>query len=160
MSDALSIGRMRLGKGSALVATLLAVLTGCGGQTFAVDASPVEASASAALPDQAAVGAGPASTPTPAGPAASGPSPQFVIRLQPHSVEVREGEVAQFSVAAEGRRSTVTYQWLRDGEPIAGAIGSILQLPATAEDHLARISVLVGSGTDAVQSERVVLRVR
>lgn len=113
-----------------------------------------------AQPDQEAVTPSQGSTSAPPGQAASGSSPIFVIRRQPHSVEVRDGEVALFTVAAEGFRAAVSYQWLRDGEPLNGEIGSILQLPATADDHLAKISVLVGSGPAAVQSERVVLRVR
>ena len=159
MSAVLSIGHKRLGNGAALVAVILMILTGCGGQAFSVDVASVEAAASTPEPAQAAVSLRPASAPHPVGLAASGSAPHFVIRQQPRSVEVHEGEVAQFQVEAEGLRS-ITYQWQLDGEPINGATGSILQLSATAEDHLAKISVLVGSGADAVQSERVVLRVR
>jgi len=159
MSAVLSRGHKRLGSGAALVGVMLVILTGCGGQPIPVDAASVETSVSTPEPAQAVMASQPASAPYPAGLAASGSAPLFVIRQQPRSVEVREGEVAQFQVAAEGVRS-VTYQWLLDGEPINGATGSILQLSANAEDHLAKISVFVGSGADAIQSDRVVLRVR
>jgi len=159
VSAVLPIGCKHLGCGAALVGVILVMLIGCGGQTLPVDVTSVDAAASTPEPARPAASSQPASAPPHAGSAVSASAPHFVIRQQPRSVEVREGEVAQFQVEAEGLRS-ITYQWLHDGEPINGATGSILQLPATAEDHLAKISVLVGTGADAVQSERVVLRVR
>jgi hypothetical protein len=116
MSAILSKGHKRLGSGVALVGVFLVILTGCGGQTFPVDAASVGTPASTPELAQAAASSQPTSAPYLAGSAASASAPNFVIRQQPGSVEVREGEVAQFQLAAEGGRS-VTYQWLLDGEP-------------------------------------------
>ena len=114
-------------------------LTGCGGGDFPDGFRTTATSADASAP-------------------ASRTESFVVIRRQPLGVEVREGSVAQFGVDADGPRS-ITYQWLRDGEPIEGETGSILRVLVTPADHLARISVIVKAGGATIQSDSAVLRV-
>lgn len=134
--------------GCALLALGLAA---CGGGdppigvVAAVNPAP-ERNVHAALPAAA-------SSPAPAAPTAS-----IVIRRQPTSLDAREGEVVQFEVEAQAP-SALRYQWLRNGQPIGGQNGPVLQLRALAEDHLARISVVVHSGAEALQSDPALLRV-
>jgi hypothetical protein len=66
--------------------------------------------------------------------------------------------VVQFEVDAQAP-GALRYQWLRNGQPIEGQTGPVLRLRAIAEDHLARISVVVQAGGAAQQSEAALLRV-
>lgn len=132
------------------------ILAACGGGDFASDGpanvgpAASEGSSAATAPADSPVAAASA-----AAPAATSP---LVIRRQPTSTDVREGGIATFSVDAEGPRP-LGYQWLHDGEPIAGANGPVLQWPATLADHLSRIRVIVRAGGATLQSDSAVLRV-
>ena len=52
------------------------------------------------------------------------------IITQPAAVTVTEGEVANFTVVAEGNPSP-TYQWQRDGSDIAGATSATFSIAST-----------------------------
>jgi len=141
-----------------LAAFLVAAVAGCGGGDFPVEASGTEAPVAA--PGTTALAA--AAPAAPSATAASGSAPSaevsLVIRRQPAALEVREGDAALFSIAAEGPR-TITYQWLRDDEPIEGETGTVLKLTATPADHLARISVIVRAAGAMLHSDAALLRV-
>lgn len=123
-------------------------LAGCGGGDFAFDAASADAPAAAAVP----------AAPPAAGASAAADAPVLSIRRQPRSVEVRAGSIVLFGVDVEGP-GAVSYQWLRDDQPMAGETGAVLQLSVDPADHLARISVIVSAGRRSVRSDAAVLRV-
>lgn len=55
--------------------------------------------------------------------------PGFVV--QPVGVSLHPGQTATFAAVARGN-GLITYQWLREGAPIAGATQPVLTLPAVA----------------------------
>lgn len=59
------------------------------------------------------------------------PATAPTFTTQPQSLTVTEGQAALFSASAAGT-APIQYQWLRDGAPIAGAIGPTLTLPGMA----------------------------
>ena len=80
------------------------------------------------------------------------------IRAQPQAVSVEETTSATFSVTASGEG--LTYQWLRDGAPVADATAATLTLPmVSAFDDGARFSVRVQNGAGAVTSADALLTV-
>jgi hypothetical protein len=134
-----------------LGALLVLSLAACGGG----DMPGSVLAATSAAPERVIHTAEPAATRAPAALAATTP---IVIRRQPASADAREGEVVQFEVDAQAS-GTLRYQWLRNSQPIEGQTGPVLRLRAIAEDHLARISVVVQAGGAAQQSEPALLRV-
>lgn len=135
---------------------LALVLCGCGGGDFQVGADVP------ATPTEPRATAGQAVGPAAAAAAASAPGAgggsALRIHRPPQGIEVVAGEVAQFGVEVEGPPA-VTYQWLRDEQPIDGETGPVLRLRTDAADHLARISVIVRAGGRTVRSDAAVLRV-
>lgn len=101
-------------------------------------------------------GGGGGSAPTPS------PTPTPIpptITAQPQAATVTEGQAASFSVTAT---STVplTYQWLRGGATIAGAIGATYTLNATTlGDNGAQFSVIVSNSAGNVTSSAASLTV-
>jgi Regulator of chromosome condensation (RCC1) repeat len=90
-------------------------------------------------------------------PVASAP-PQ--ITGQPQNASAIAGSNATFSVAATSAGGTVTYQWRRNGAPIAGETKSTLILTAiTVAESGAKISVVVSDGLGSVTSNDAVLTV-
>ena len=80
------------------------------------------------------------------------------IATHPASQSVAEGAPVTFSVAASG--TAVSYQWRRDGSPIAGATGSSYTLPAAQlADRGSKWSVQVSNPAGAVTSSDAVLTV-
>jgi hypothetical protein len=162
MSVAPFSGHGSFGNGATLVGILCASLIGCGGRDFPTDLATAEPNQESAAPParapalvtiepgvrDAAASAAPANIASP-----------VVVRRQPLSLEVREGSVAQFSVEAEGSHA-LTYQWLRDGEPVAGETGTVFQFSVTSDDDLSRISVLITVEHGSVLSKSALLRVR
>ena len=83
------------------------------------------------------------------------------ITTQPASVAVNVGQSATVTVVAAGNGAPLlTYQWQRNGTPIAGATAaSYLLTNVTAGDNGARFSVIVGNGVGTVTSAEAVLTV-
>ena len=80
------------------------------------------------------------------------------IAAHPASQSVAEGTPVTFSVAASG--TAVSYQWRRDGSPVAGATGSSYTLPAAQlADRGSKWSVQVSNSAGAVTSSDAVLTV-
>jgi hypothetical protein len=137
---------------AAVLAMALLAVAGCGGGDLPVD-TLAPAATSVAEAKAAAT-----ESPTAASPPSSRPAVALTVRRQPDDAQAREGGVVQFSVEADGLRG-ITYQWQRDDEPIAGAVGSILQLTVERGDHLARYSVLASAEGVSVRSRAALLRV-
>ncbi|HEX2862128.1 MAG TPA: immunoglobulin domain-containing protein [Lacunisphaera sp.] len=75
-----------------------------------------------------------------------------VITHPPLATTVHQGETARFSVGATGS-GAFTYQWNRDGTPIAGATSQIFSLPlakdADAGEYTVTVTNAQGSATSA-----------
>ena len=80
------------------------------------------------------------------------------ITTQPSSQSVAAGETASFAVAATGS-DPLTYQWHRDGAPIAGAVDSTYSTSADVADDGASFSVVVSNAIGTVQSATAKLTV-
>ena len=81
------------------------------------------------------------------------------ITTQPTSQTVTVGQTATFSVTANGS-GTLTYQWSKSGNPIAGATSSGYTTPATtASDNGAQFSVSVTDAAGSVNSNSASLTV-
>lgn len=76
----------------------------------------------------------------------------------PQSQSVRVTAVASFAVVATGT-APLSYQWLRDGAPIAGATGPRYDLSTTLADSGARFSVVVGNAAGRATSSEATLTV-
>lgn len=81
---------------------------------------------------------------------------QPTITQQPASVSVASGQPAILSVAATGT-GTVSYQWRRLGQPIAGAIGNTLTLPVAklVDASFYDVEVKDGQGRTLSQSAQL-----
>lgn len=98
-------------------------------------------------------GASPAPTP-PVTPSIVAPT----IGSQPADAKVIDGATTTFSVAASG--SSLTYQWQRDGKPIAGATGASYTTPVLRmADNGAKFQVVVSGPNASVTSNAVTLTV-
>ena len=93
-------------------------------------------------------------TVTPGAAAAVAPS----IVTQPVSVLVNAGNTATFAVGVAGT-APFSYQWLKDGQAIAGATAAFYSLPAAAVGDAATYAVRVGNAVSAVTSFNVTLTV-
>lgn len=74
------------------------------------------------------------------------PSPQLQV----------PGGSATFAVAASGT-GPLTYQWLKDGQPIGGATAAVLVLPGITGSDAGQYSVTVGNALNAVTSNAAAL---
>ncbi len=82
------------------------------------------------------------------------------ITSQPADQTVAVGETAEFTVAASGT-GLRTYQWMRDGAPIAGAVSATYTTTTTtAADDGATFAVVVSNTSGSSTSAAAVLRVR
>src|SRR3984893_7055155 len=78
---------------------------------------------------------------------------------QPASRTVTAGQTAAFSVTATGT-APLTYQWLKSGQPIAGATSSTYTTPATtSSDNGSQFSVTVSNSAGSVTSNTASLSV-
>jgi hypothetical protein len=81
------------------------------------------------------------------------------ITAQPAAVTVGEGDAATFTVGATGGGG-ISYQWQRDGTPVAGATSASYRLAATrVADDGGAFSVSVSDGAHTVLSQPAVLSV-
>ncbi len=79
------------------------------------------------------------------------------ITAQPASITVAEQQSASFNVTATGT-APLSYQWRRNGAPIAGATSATLTMTAAlAADHGARYSAVVTNSAGSVTSTDAVL---
>lgn len=98
----------------------------------------------------------PAPTPAPAPPPVTVAAP--VIATHPASQSVAAGAPVTFSVAASG--TSLSYQWLRDGTPVAGATSSSYTLATTTlEDRGSKWRVQVSNSAGTASSNEAVLTV-
>jgi len=80
------------------------------------------------------------------------------IRVQPANLTVGDRESAAFDVAVEG--GLPTYQWLRNGVPIPGAVQASFELAQVAfADNGAKFSVVVSNALGSVTSNEATLTV-
>ena len=135
---------MQLTKRIGLAASLVVLqLVGCGGGGSGNDS---ESTGSSTSPSAST----PALTPTLV---VTAPT----ITAQPANLTVIELQQASFSVAAAGGGS-LTYQWKRNGTPIAGATSSTLTISSTLPaDHNAKYSAVVTNSAGSVTSTEAVL---
>lgn len=77
----------------------------------------------------------------------SGPQSQTAVAFQS----------VQFSVAASG--TSLSYQWLFDGQPISGATGSSYSIPLVQATDAGSYSVVVGNLAGSVTSQAATLTV-
>ncbi|MBN8505990.1 MAG: hypothetical protein J0L58_16095 [Burkholderiales bacterium] len=83
-----------------------------------------------------------------------------VIATQPQAATVDDGASAQFSVTASGG-GTLSYQWSRNDQAIAGATGSSYTTPVLGlADHGASYKVIVSNAGGSVSSAAASLSVR
>ena len=73
------------------------------------------------------------------------------ISTQPVATSVVAGGTASFSVVASGVPAP-TYQWRRDGTPIAGATGATYSISNVAASHAGTYSVVVSNAAGSVTS--------
>jgi ELWxxDGT repeat protein len=86
-----------------------------------------------------------------------GSAPRIVT--PPASQQIQPGAAVSFTVAAEGS-APLSYQWLRNGAPIAGATGATYTLAAvTQADHGAQLAVTVSNAFGSVTSAPATLTV-
>jgi hypothetical protein len=90
----------------------------------------------------------------PAGPAKRRPR----IVTHPEDTSVQEGEVAAFTVTAEGG-GRLTYEWYRNGARVEGADGASLEFKAARADKGARFHCVVANAKGRVESRTAVLDV-
>ncbi|MCL5098347.1 MAG: immunoglobulin domain-containing protein [Candidatus Omnitrophica bacterium] len=80
------------------------------------------------------------------------------ITTQPQSQLLNEFDSATFKVSVDGT-PPFSYQWLKDGSPIAGANGSILTLTGVLTKDAGNYSVIVSNSLDSVTSQAAVLTI-
>lgn len=81
------------------------------------------------------------------------------ITRQPASVDVANGESATFSVGLEQSVFTPTYQWLYNGNIIAGATSASYTVPSASSANAGSYSVLVLNSFGSVLSSSATLRI-
>ena len=142
---------------AALLWAGLVGLPGCGGGDGPGDLlAPVASTGAGAV--ETTVAAPAATVPHAASAASATDELRPRIVQAPQDVTVAAGDVATFSVRADGPRG-LSYQWLRDGDPVEGAVGTSLQVRATEAEHLTVFSVDVTAGKLTVRSVAATLRV-
>src|SRR5205807_2683965 len=76
------------------------------------------------------------------------------ITSQPQSQAVNQGDIAQFSVTATGA-GTLTYQWLFNGNSIAGATRTNLVITNALSGNAGAYSVVVDDGSQSTSASAV-----
>ena len=81
-----------------------------------------------------------------------------VITDQPIGATLNTGDIANFRVTGSGS-APLTYQWRKDGSPIAGATGSVYALGAVTTGSAGSFDVVVTNTAGAVTSPAAVLTI-
>lgn len=81
-----------------------------------------------------------------------------VFALQPQSLTVDEGQLATFVATASGD-APITYQWVRDGSPLAGATDTTFTLATSYADNGARLLLIATNPAGRTLSSEAVLSV-
>jgi hypothetical protein len=87
---------------------------------------------------------------------ASGAVP--VIVAQPLAATANAGQSVTLSVGASGFGS-LTYQWRKDGEPVAGATAAVYTIPSVTSEHAGVYTVVITSGAGSATSQAAQLSV-
>jgi hypothetical protein len=87
------------------------------------------------------------------------PATSLAIREAPQAQQVGPDETAVFVVAAQGS-GAISYQWLRNGSPIAGETRPRLEVQARADAQADRFSVRITDAAGSITSEPVQFTVR
>ena len=77
------------------------------------------------------------------------------ITTQPKSVTVGEEKTATLSVTATAGKGTLTYQWYKDGNPIAGATAATLEIADASASDEGKYHVIVKDARETVKSTEV-----
>jgi Immunoglobulin domain/Immunoglobulin I-set domain len=80
------------------------------------------------------------------------------ITTQPASISVAQGNAATFTAAASGT-APLSFQWLKNGAPIAGANSNVLSLAAVTANDAANYSVVVTNIVGSIASSSATLTV-
>jgi outer membrane protein W len=114
--------------------------------------------------DEVAAPRASAAPPPPAPAPAPAPAPPAEIRVSAieGAHDVCPGEEVRLSVRAGGWRDgvTPTYQWMVDGQPVAGAGGSTFSLPTAGASGVRSVAVRVSAGGASKASDPVAVRVK
>ena len=78
------------------------------------------------------------------------------LQTQPAALNVVAGSEAVFAVVARGTEA-LSYQWRRNGQPIAGATAPVLKLAAVTAGDASGYSVQVSNGAGSVTSDTAAL---
>lgn len=78
------------------------------------------------------------------------------ITQQPRSQVVFAGADVTLEVSATGS-APISYQWAFEGEPIDGATGTILILPAFGTELVGSYSVVVSNAAGSIESELAII---
>ena len=81
-----------------------------------------------------------------------------VVNTQPVSQSVGAGGSVSFTVGAAGE-GPLTYQWRKDGQPIAGATSTTYQIASVATNHAGSYTVLVTNAWGSTESSAATLTV-
>lgn len=91
--------------------------------------------------------------------AGTAPAVAPTIVTPPAATKVHVGDTASFAVGVGGT-SPLTFQWLRNGQPIAGATAAVYTIASVAESDAATYSVQVSNAAGSVTSAGAALTVQ
>jgi hypothetical protein len=81
-----------------------------------------------------------------------------IITTQPRSANVQFGTSVTLTVSATGN-GTLSYQWLKDGQPVSGAQNIFLTVIVRDESALGRYSVRVSNAVGFTESEPALIQI-
>jgi uncharacterized delta-60 repeat protein len=81
-----------------------------------------------------------------------------VILAQPLAATADAGQAFTLTVTASGY-GPLTYQWRKDGEPVAGATAAAYTIPSVSSEHAGVYTVVITSGAGSVTSQAARLTV-
>jgi hypothetical protein len=88
------------------------------------------------------------------------PFDTIVVTKQPQSLTLNQGLPATFGFNYLSAQGNATFQWLKNGSPIGGEVGSTYTIPAVAvSDSGSKYSVKITDSTGSVTSDQATLTV-